>query len=278
MSDAADTQTAEPETAPESAPEGGDPTPTADPPSGDTPSVQDYVDDESLSLEDSGLPDATQNEIKKLRKDAKQYRETAQTWSTATQGWQQSDIEQLLTALEAGPDNPQAIGEWMRETAAQLLGEDTVDTQTQTPDPDTDTPDEKLTPDQIKEMVRAEMSQQSQLESQKAKIRAETEELGFGPSHKLHGALLFTAKSNNVSLADAAELLKQAGGVAENETNTPDAPAEAGHTPVPPEGATPAGSQAVRDPKQAMRERPHARRQPGVPGTLSPRETAVSSS
>lgn len=123
-------------------------------------------------------------------------------------------------------------------------------------------PEGPLTKDDIAQMIREglqahskQTDEERRIQEQIGRVKAETETLGFGPSHPLHGALLLTAKSNEVSLAEAAELLKQGGGVASSESNTQDAPDESGRTPVPPEGVTPAGTQRVVDPKKAAIER-----------------------
>lgn len=227
----------------------------------DTPTVEDYVNDESLDLEESGLPTETVKEIRKLRKDASKWRDTARTWSEATQTWSDDDMNELRTALSLAHHNPQAVGQWFLEQGKMLMG-DAAPEDPAPAEPDTPaTDDGPLTKDDVSKLVAealAEHSKKSEeekrLEQQVQRVKAETEELGFGPSHPLHFALLSTAKANDISLPEAAELLKQGGGVAD-QTNTQDAPAEAGRTPVPPEGVTPAGTREVRDPRKAATER-----------------------
>lgn len=228
------------------------------PPDGSAPTVEDYVNDETLDLEESGLPTETVKEIRKLRKDASKWRDTARTWTEATQGWSSEDIDTLRQALAAGRDQPEVIGQWMIEQGRNLVG----DTETPVEPADTGHDDDApLTKDAVADLVKQALADHTkQTEEEKAvqaqldRVRRESEDLGFGPSHPLHAALFSTAKANNLELSEAAELLKQAGAVAD-QTNTQDAPAEAGRTPVPPEGVTPAGTREVRDPRQAAIER-----------------------
>lgn len=252
MSDA-ETQTESPPDTGDSSPEGAADASVPAAPSGEVPSVEDLVDDESIDLEASGLPDKTVAEIRKIRKDVARYRQTASDWESATTGWNPDDIDTLRTALAAAKDDPRTIGQWMMDNGKALLGDDAEPDHT--PEPEPAEAGKGLSAEQIRQMVAEAMSEQSEKEQQIAKVRAEAEQVGFGPSHPLHDVLLFTASRRKIPLAEAAELLKREGGTAGTDTNSQDAPPEGGHTPVPPEGGTPAGTREVRDPKQAMSER-----------------------
>ena len=245
------------------------PPPAASAPStDDAPSIESYVNDETLDLAASGLPEKTQGEIKKLRADMKKYRETATTWEQATQGWEPADIDMLRQALSVATEDPTAVGRWMIDNAQVLLGDEfaklvgvPVDQGGEQMPPEDEA---ELTPERIKEMVnealaqqRKEQESQQQIQQRVQAIIDKTDDLGFGPSHPMHEALLSVAKARtNGDLEKAAELLIENGARPANSTNEPtDAPPEGGHTPVPPEGGTPAGNQTARDPRQAAQER-----------------------
>ncbi len=251
----APTTTAPPEavSAPDTAPSSG----------AETPSVEAFVNDDTLDLDSSGLPDATVKEIKKLRGDAKRWRETASGWEQATSNWSPEDVQTLREALVAGPDAPDVVGKWMLESARALLGDEFATLTGGTAPTDDDSDDDDggmLTKEQVAKLVQEQMAEAEKArqsvtarEAQVQKIIAETEALGFGPSNPLHEALLSTARHRfDGDLAKAAELLSQG---AQSPTTTQDAPAEAGHTPVPQEGQAPAGTRRVSDPKQAAAER-----------------------
>lgn len=241
-----------------------------------TPSVEDFVNDESLDLESSGLPEPTQKEIRKLRGDSKKYRETATAWESATDGWDQESVDMLRTALAGAKTDPTAVAQWFIDNAKNLAGDrfDTILAEIASagedpPDPDED-PDgeaEALTPEKVAQMVKDAIEEDRKTRetttAQQQRVQEiidQTEALGFGPTHPMHTALLSEAKKldGDDRLEKAAELLIEHGARPttknDNETSQ-DAPAEAGRTPAPPEGVTPAGSPQVRDPKAAMRER-----------------------
>lgn len=243
------------------------PEPASPPVSGEssTPSttaIEDYVNDESLDLSSSGLPAETQSEIKRLRGDAKKWRETATSWNDATAGWAPEDIAQIREALELGPQNPRAVAEWMARSA-KALAPDLFDGDPAGSDDGPDVDDDgRMSADAVAKLVDekvqaalAEVEKKQTVAQRVEAIKAETEALGFGPSHPWHEALLLTARNRfNGDLAKAAEVLRK-GPDGTDTTPQQDAPAEAGHTPVPPEGATPAGTRAIVDPRKAATER-----------------------
>lgn len=241
------------------------PVPASGEPGEGAPSLQDYVDDESLDLDASGLPDATIKELRDLRKQTKQYRETAKPWAEATKGWQAEDIETLRAALEQGPQNPDIVGEWMLKSAQSLLGDrfsELVGGPVEQVDETTDDEGRPLGPDDIARLVEEKLAereekaaQEAQMKAQIASIESQATELGFGPSHKLYGSLLFIARTQtNGDLSKAAELLKDDSG--SDATAAPSGvAAEAGHTPAPPEGGTLDGTKRPEDPRAAVNER-----------------------
>lgn len=262
---AAATSGAVPSAAPAPSPEA--PAPASGEPGEGTPSLQDYVEDESLDLDGSGLPDATIKELRTLRQQTKQYREAAAPWTNATKGWQSEDIETLRAALEQGPNNPEVVGEWMLKSAQALLGDRFADIAgtgvTLDEEDTTDDEGKPLGPDDIARLVEEKLAEreaatreQEQVKAQIAQIEAQATELGFGPSHKLYGSLLFIAKTQtNGDLTAAAELLKDDPG-SDTDTAAPNGvAAEAGHTPAPPEGGTPDGTKRPSSVRAAVDQR-----------------------
>lgn len=242
------------------------PVPADGEPGEGTPSLQDYVEDESLDLDASGLPDATIKELRTLRQQTKQYREAAAPWTNATKGWQAEDIETLRAALEQGPNNPEVVGEWMLKSAQALLGDRFAEVAgtgvTLDEDETTDDEGKPLGPDDIARLVEEKLAEREKaaekerkMQAQVAAIESQANELGFGPSHPLYGSLLFTARTKtDGDLAKAAELLRDA--VGDPNTAAPNGvAAEAGHTPAPPEGGTPDGTKRPTDPRAAVNER-----------------------
>lgn len=240
------------------APEGTPATPPATP--AEAPSIEGLVaaPDES-GLDSSGLPDKTIAEIRKIRKDVQKYRQTHDMFGPATEKWNAADLEQLATALTYGPDDPSAIGQWMKEQASRLLGESSGQ-----PDPVEEPAGDgqTFTLEQVQKLVEDKISEfknqtveERTLHERIEQIKQETDDLGFGPSHPMHKALLLIAKDDhNGDLTAAAEALKQAGVQPSNIEASTDTPPGAG-TPIPPEGGTPAGSQKPRSPKEAAMER-----------------------
>lgn len=241
--------------------------------SGDgAPSVQDFVDDESLDLDSSDLPAQTKDEIKKLRREVRGVKDVARSWQQATEGWHESDIELLRTALVQGRTNPEGIGEWMLNQAKTLLGDrydEAVGVATE-PEPQVGDPDGKggaLTTADVERLVneRIEAERQEQrITAQVETLRQQTEDLGFGPTHPLHFALLSIAKTQTSgNLAAAAEQLRSglATGVDPNtaDDSQPGAGGQpqpgAGHTPAATNGGTPAGTQRPESPRAAAEER-----------------------
>lgn len=232
-------------------------------------SIADLVADESADLSSTGLPDKTIAEIKRLRNETKQYRQTAEEWGTATKGWNPADLEQLRTALAYGADSPEEIGRWMYEQGQSLLGIDESAGEPagggeESPADEGKSADEQglLTPEQVQELINKALEErdtksqeQKDIEARIETIKGKTQELGFGPSHVLHEALLSTARFKfDGDLDKAAEALIESGARPDLNDTESTPPAEAG-TPVPPEGATPAGTQTLRDPKAAALER-----------------------
>lgn len=238
---------------------------SGEPGEGTPPSLQDYVEDESLDLDSADLPDATKSELRTLRKQTKQYREAAAPWTKATQGWQSEDIETLRAALEQGPQNPEVVGEWMLKSAQSLLG-DRFSELVGVPDVpevgDVDEDGKTLGPEDVARLVEEKIAEREEkaaqdkaLREQIASIEGQATELGFGPSHPLYGSLLFIARTKtDGDLSRAAELLRDS--VGDPNTAAPnDAPAEAGHTPAAPEGGTPDGTKRPTSVTAAVNER-----------------------
>ena len=229
----------------------------------------------SDGLDASGLPSETIGEIRKLRKENARYRTTASTWDSATTGWDPESVQHLQNALTLGRDDPVAFGRWLIENGKALMGDPTPDAiddaiadAPATPAaPDTG----PLTADAVAKIVASALDERDKRSTEQVErnrrieqIRSQSEELGFGPSHPLHKALLLTAKEDTGGdLAKAAELLKQGISGVNNLNTDSDSPPEAdpanqpgaGHTPLPPEGGAAAGTQRASDPRQAMRER-----------------------
>lgn len=229
--------------------------------SGEGPSLGDYVTDESLDLDSADLPDATKAELRTLRKQTKAYREAATPWTNATKGWQDADIDTLRAALEQGPDNPEVVGEWMLKSAQSLLGDRFSEILDVPEVGDVDDDGKTLTASDVAKLVTQAMAERDQASAAKAReaemvaeINATATELGFGPSHPLYASLLFLARNQTEGdLTRAAELLREANGVPT--TAAPSAPAEAGHTPAPPEGGTPDGTKRPSSARAAAEER-----------------------
>lgn len=241
-------------------------------PSGEgTPSVQDFVDDESLDLSTSGLPEATQEEIRKLRREVRGVKDVARGWQTATQGWSEGDIAQLRQALELGPTNPDAIGEWMLNSAKALLGDrfDALLAPEPDPVPEVGDPDGEggtLTAADVERLVEERLAQREQADQIQRQVQAvvdQSTKLGFGPQHWAHKTLLFTARDEtNGDLAAAAELLRERNISPDDETAIDSQPGAgghpqpgAGHTPAATTGGTPAGAQRPTSPRAAAEER-----------------------
>lgn len=251
------------------------PAPASGEPGEGSPSLQDYVEDDSLDLDSSGLPDATIKELRDLRKQTQKYRETAKPWTEATKGWRDEDIDTLRQALEQGPQNPDIVGEWMLNSAKSLLGDRFEEVVGIKPAdlPEVGERDEDgnlIGPDDVARIVEekiaereaaraakdAEAEQARKLEAQVASIKAKTEALGFGPSHRLHGSLLLVARNEtNGDLDKAAELLREELGLDPTTAAPSGDSAEAGHTPAPPEGGTPDGTKRPGSTRAAVEER-----------------------
>ncbi len=236
------------------------------------PSVQDFVDDDGLDLASSGLPEATQEEIKKLRREVRGVKDVARSWQQATEGWHESDIELLRTALVQGRQDPAAVGEWMVNQAKTLLGDRFAELVGGAPaaedEPQVGDPDGKggaLTAADVERLVNERLEaerHERRIADQVKVLRQQTEDLGFGPAHPLHYALLSIAKTQtNGNLAAAAEQLRS--GLTEVDPNTADSQPGAGghpqpgagHTPVAADGGTPAGTKRPESPRAAAEER-----------------------
>lgn len=243
----------------------GTPSPAGEASGDGAPTLEDYVENESLDIDGSDLPDATKKELRKLREQTKRYREEATPWKQATEGWSESDIDQLRQALSLGPTNPDAIGEWMLNSAKALLGDrfDELTGGDRTPDTpqvgDDDGNGGTLTVEDVKRIMAEERAAAEAEAAKAAQVQAiidKTETLGFGPDHDLHFALLSLARNRtNGDLDAAAELLREQLGQDPNSAASPSVAAEAGHTPVASEGGTPAGTQRPSSPRAAAEER-----------------------
>lgn len=258
---AAATSGAVPSAAP--APSPATPAPASGEP-GEGPSLQDYVEDASLDLDASGLPEATVAELRNLRKQTQKYREAAAPWTNATKGWQAEDIETLRAALEQGPQNPEVVGEWMLKSAQALLGDKFSEVVGgPEPEPADDGEAKPLGPDDIARLVEEKLAEREQAAAQESAMRdqitqieTQANDLGFGPSHPLYGSLLFLARTKTEGdLSRAAELLKESVGASSTTATPNDAPAEAGHTPAAPEGGTPDGTKRPSSVTAAVNER-----------------------
>ena len=246
MSDTTDTITdppAEPANEPE--PEG-----TA------TPALPDDTEYDAVedTLTDDAIPEPTQRALKKLRDEHKAYRETYSEYEQAFTGHHPDDAAAIRQAVAQGATDPEGFGRWMLDSAKILLGEEgmaeALGVDTAPDDTDKEPEAEKSVAEQVQEAVKAALSERdSQTEQQKAveKIKAETEELGFGPSHRLHGALLSIARNEtNGDLKAAADALRQEITTAQQNLATDEetdvSQVAVPRTGTPPQAATPTGS------------------------------------
>lgn len=217
----------------------------------------------------SDLPDATQAELKKLRREAASHRSFSKQWEPALSQWDENDIATLREALELGPSNREAIGEWMLSQARSLLGDrfDEVGQPADTPqvgDPDGE--GGTLTKDDVERLVNErlqEVNRQQQINQKVAEIRQQSTDAGFGPGHPMHEALLSVAKFHTQGdIPKAAELLRESLSGAENNSIASDSQPGAGSQatpgagrPVPPSGDVPVGNRSVTDPRKSAAER-----------------------
>ena len=264
------------------------PPPSSEPPvpaSGDgseggSPTIADLVDDDTIDLDNHDLPAATKDEIKKLRREVRGVKDFAKQWQPATQGWAETDLEMLRTALEAGPSNPEAVGEWMLNSAKALLGDKfselTAAEAATIPDVgEVDEDGKTLTPADVERLVAEKLAERESQTAEEARVQAQIKaiadkstELGFGPGDPLHFALLSIAKTQtNGNLEEAAELLRErVGGQTSTSTADDSQPGAggqsqpgAGHTPAATEGGTPAGTKRPSSTRAAAEERISAR-------------------
>lgn len=223
-----------------------------------------------------GLPDATVNELKKLRQEHKSYRERFTPYEQAFGQWSQSDRDAILSFAKLMDADPVAAARWMHDNAKSLAGDKwqeiigaakeiaqnpgALQAQQptnlgQAPKTEQQNPGYMTREEFEQELARreSERTQRDEMERQKQQIIDKTDELGFGPSHWAHASLLSLARNNGGDLDAAAEALRQQiAGVSTEQLASKEA--EASRTPAPANGATPAG-QATGTPEERMKAR-----------------------